>query len=287
MKTVLAVISLIIVFASCNTPRYAYSPTAHNVPILTRQGDSKLAANYSNNITSTATDDDDNQYEKSVSHGFDLQGAVAVTNNIALQANYFYRSEKTTSTSSSYSDFARSSVKYQRRLFEFGAGYFTPVDKKQRMLFQVYAGAGLGKTKIADDGIEFSGIDYHRNYNTNITKFYLEPSITFRMKEIFAATVATRASIVKFRNIETNYSLLEKQDFNLDSLDRFAVAFFEPAFVGSFGFNKLPGFRIELQAGLCVLWEESFIDYRPFNFSVGLVFDIGKLIKGSGGKTGD
>lgn len=278
MKTTFALLAAVIVFGSCTTTRYAHSPTAHNVPILLKQGDSKIAAAYSTN-GAVFDESSDNRYDKNLSHGFDVQGAIAITNHLAVQGNYFYRTEKSNSNFNS-ANFDSSKVRYKRNMVELGAGYFTPLDTKQRVLLQVYAGGGFGKTTITDNGRDFNQMIYSRYYNTDVTRFYLEPSITFRSKEIFAGSIATRVSVVKFRNIQTNYSLAEKQDFNLDSLDRFAVAFFEPAFVGSFGFNKLPGFRIEFQAGLSLLLADSFIDYRPFNFSVGLTFDIRKLIKG-------
>ncbi|MFT3910013.1 MAG: hypothetical protein QM737_11340 [Ferruginibacter sp.] len=282
MKTVLVILSFvfIIVFASCDTPRYAYSPTAHNVPIFTKQGDSKIAAYYSTNGASSYSDDNGNEYDKATAHGADVQGAIAVTNNIALQGSYYIRSEGSTSNSN-YSNFDNSTIKYKRNMFEFGAGYFMAIDKKEHMLFQLYAGAGLGKATIKEKGTDFNQNYYTRFYNTNLTKFYLEPSLTFRTpKDIFAATVATRASIIKFGKIRTDYTNDEKLSLNLDSLDRYPVIFFEPSFVGSFGFPKAPGFRVELQAGFSVLYQESFLDYRPFNFSLGLVFDIGKLIRG-------
>lgn len=278
MKTVLSIFCIVLAFTSCDTPRYAYSPTAHNVPILAKQGDSKLAAYYSTNGAAGTNDGNGNEYDKNSAQGADLQGAIAVSNSIAVQANYYFRSEKT-NTNSSSNTFENSLVKYKRNLFEIGAGYFTPCDKKGRLLFQVYAGAGFGKTKINETGTDYNQLAVSRYYNTNVTKFFLEPSITFRThNELFAATIATRASVVKFGNIKTDYTYDEKQNYDLDSLDRYAVVFFEPSFVGSFGFNKLPGFRIELQAGLSLLYEESFIDYRPFNFSLGLVFDIRKLM---------
>lgn len=288
MKTtlwILSLASLVILFTNCSTPRYAYNQTAHNVPHLSQKGDSKLAAYYSNNAAGSSSDDNGSQYDKATSQGFDVQGAVAVTNNIAVQADYYYRGEKSTSTSSSSSNFAKSVVDYKRNMFVIGAGYFTPVDKNKKVFVQVFGGVGFGKTNIKDKGVDQSQANYSRFYDVNLTKFYLEPSISFRHKEIFSATVATRASVIKFRNIKTDYSLFERQDFNLDSLDRFAVAFFEPSFIGSFGFPKAPGVRVEFQVGLSVLWEEDFIDYRPFNFSVGLAFDIGKLIRGSARKT--
>lgn len=283
MKTVFVILSfvLIIVFASCDTPRYAYSPTAHNVPVFTKQGDSKVAAYYSNNGIYSSTDEDGNQYDRNISQGLDVQGAVAATNNIAVQAGYYNRSE-TSNQNASFSSDNKASIKYKRNLFEFGLGYFTPLDKKQHMLFQIYGGAGFGKTTIRERGTDFNLNAYSRFYNTNITKYYLEPSLTFKTpKDIFAATVATRGSIIKFGKIQTDYTSTEKMDYNLDSLDRYGVLFFEPSFVGSFGFPKMPGMRIELQAGLSLLYDKSFIDYRPFNFSIGLVFDIPKLIHGT------
>ncbi len=284
MKTISVIFSFvfIVVFASCDTPRYAYSPTAHNVPVFTKKGDSKVAAYYSNNGIYSSTDEDGNEYDRNVAQGIDLQGAVAVSNNIAVQAGYFNRSE-TSNQSSSNNNVDKATIKYKRNLFEFGAGYFTPVDKKQHVLFQVYAGAGFGKTTIREKGTDFNLNYYTRFYNTNITKYYLEPSITFKTpKDIFAATIATRGSVIKFGKVGTDYTSGEKQDYNLDSLDRYAVLFFEPSFVGSFGFPKMPGMRIEVQAGMSLLYDKSFIDYRPFNFSLGLVFDIPKLIKGPG-----
>ena len=286
MKTILVLFSLVVVFTSCETSRYAYSPTAHNVPILTKQGDSKVAANYSTNGIVSESDNTSDQYERNISYGFDMQGALAVTNHIALQANYFYRNEKTHSNSDYY-NFSNSSVKYQRNMFEFGGGFFTALDRKKRILLQTYAGAGFGKTNITEHGTDQNQLPYGRYYDANLTKYFLEPSMTFRVKEAFAASFGSRISLIKFRNINTDYSFPEKQDFNLDSLDRFAVFFFEPVFVGSFGFNKLPGFRIELQVGASILLDEEFIDYRPVNFSLGLSFDIGKLIRGNAGKSGN
>lgn len=278
MKTAIAMIASIVLFASCSNPRYAYSPTAHNIPILTKQGDSKVGAYYSTSGFSILGEDE-GEYDKNTSNGADVQGAVAVTNNIAVQANYSYRSEKTNSKDADY-PFETSKVKYKRSFAEFGLGFFSPFGKNDQMIVQVFAGAGFGKTKMNDNGVKSGPVDYKNYYNMNVSKFYLEPSITFRAKEIFAASVATKFSIVKFGNISTDYTLDERQSLNLDSLNRYSVAFFEPTFVGSFGFNKMPGFRIEVQTGLSLLWNQSFFDYRPFNLSIGLVADIGKLMRG-------
>ncbi|MEO6490654.1 MAG: hypothetical protein ABIO04_11995 [Ferruginibacter sp.] len=280
MRQVLAGL-VIIFFASCDTPRYAYSPSAHNVPVLTKQGDSKVAANYSTNAD---IQESNNQYSRNRSNGYDLQGAVAVTDHIAVQASYFSRKETSYGNSNFNSD--SSVVRYKRNMIDFGAGYFTSINKKDKIFFQVFAGAGFGKLKFTDAGRDFNNILYSRFYNSDLIKYYIEPAIIFRNSETFAASLSTRLSVINFKKVSTNYTLDEKRNFRLDSLNRYAIAFFEPAFVNSYGFKGLPGLRIEYQLGLSLaLVRDDFINYRPFNFSVGLVFDIPKLIKGTANKS--
>ena len=284
MRTkLLTAIALIVLFASCDTPRYAYSPNAHNVPLLAKQFDSKLSFNYSTNADITSSSNDNNtQYDRDRSNGYDIQGAIAVTDHIGLQGSYYSRSEKDHGDPL-YGD--SGVVRYKRNLTEFGAGYFSSIDKKNKIFFQVFAGVGFGKLKLTEAARDNSGVSYTRFYNSNILKYYLEPAIIFRNKEIFAASVSTRLSVINFKNIHTDYTFEEKRQYSLDSLNRYAILFFEPAFVNSYGFNKLPGFRIEYQLGFSIpidLNSDAILDIRPFNFSLGLVFDIGKLIKGPG-----
>ena len=273
---------LIIVFSSCDTPRYAYSPGAHNVPVFSKQFDSKISANYSTNADVSSSN---SNYSRNSSNGYDLQGALAVTDHVAIQASYSSRREKT--NGGAYNGDS-SIVRYKRSMSEFGAGYFTSINKRDKVFFQVYAGAGFGKVSFTDLGKDFNAVAYSRFYSSDLQKYYIEPGISFRSKEIFAASISTRISFLNFKKVRTDYTLDERQQYNLDSLNRYTLVFFEPAFVNSFGFNSLPGLRIEYQIGLSLsLQREDIIDYRPFNFSVGLMFDIGKLIKGPANKSRD
>ena len=249
---------------------------------LQKKNDSKLAVDYSTNADTRSSD---SRYHRNRANGYDVQAAYAVTKSIAVQGNYFSRSEATYSNSNNYFD--SSAINYNRHLFEFGAGYFTPIDKKGKIHFQVFGGAGFGRFTINENGTDNNHLPYTRFHNTNITKFYLEPAITFKSAEVFAASLSTRFSIIQFRNIQTDYTQPEKESFNLDSIGRNAIVFFEPAFVNSFGFNKLPGLRIEYQLGLSLLMSRTMVDYRTFNFSIGLVFDIPKLIRAAGNKRSD
>lgn len=277
MKQLLAAATILFI-TGCETTRYAYSPNAHNVPVFTSRGDTKLSASYSNNADFAQSSD---QYSRNQASGYDLQGAVAVSDHVAVQGSYFSRKERNFENSFNNDS---SVIRYKRSAYEFGLGYFTSINRHQRVLFQLFAGAGYGKLALTDNNRDFNGTPTSRYYNTNLLKYYIEPAIIFRNQYSFAASLSTRLSIIQFKNVSTNYTQDEKQVYRLDSLNRYSVAFIEPAFVNSYGFKKLPGMRIEYQLGLCLaLAADPFFDYRPFNFSVGLVFDIPKLLKGTRG----
>jgi len=253
-----------IIAASCNTPRHIYSPSAHNVPVLTKKGDSKIGAVYSTNAVGQEKKDGveiDNR-----SRGYDLQGAVAITNNFAIQAAHAYRWEKTEGGPDSIT------IKYKRNLTEIGLGYYLPVNDKGNTFFQVFAGAGLGRFSFTDN--DKTGSNYHQ---ANITKIYLQPAVLFKSKGSFTTSVAVRFSGINYSKIKTSYSASQLDDYHLDDLTGRMKWFFEPATVSSFGFKGVPGLRFEVQGGLSFLMARNYVDYRKFNFSVGTWVDMGAL----------
>jgi len=277
MMRFICVLGLLAMLASCDTPRYAYSPNAHNIPAFTKQGDTKLSANYSSNFDVV---DNGDEYTRSRANGFDVQAAVAVTNHFAIHGSYYNRKER--GYSNNDYNFSNITIKAKREMFEAGAGYFKPFGTKQRAIFAIYSGVGFGKMNLDEHGFDNNlGSTYSRYMNASLFKYYLEPSMTFKAGEVFTVSLATRLSGLRFRNLNSNYTSFEKIDYDLDSLNRYDWYLLEPCVINSFGFKKLPGFRIEYQFGLSILLAgyESF-NYRPFNFSLGLVFDIPKLIAG-------
>ena len=268
LLSALIFISVIIIAVSCTTPRYIYSPSAHNVPLLTKKGDSKIGAVYSTNLTGQETRDGktiDNR-----SRGFDLQGAVAISDNWAVQASHFYRWEKSSGGPDSIT------VRCKRNLTEVGLGYYLSINEKKNIFFQFFGGAGLGKFSFTDT--EKSGYNYHE---ANIIKIYLQPSMLFKSKGSFTSSVSIRASIINYSKIKTSYTPTQISDYNLDNLNSRAKIFIEPAFTGSFGFKNVPGLRFEFQGGLSFLMARTYVDYRIFNFSAGTWVDIGSLFNKS------
>ena len=241
-----------------------YSPSAHNVPVLTKKGDSKIGAVYSTNAVGQERKNGieiDNR-----SRGFDLQGAVAITNNFAIQAGHAYRWEKTAGGSDSIT------IKYKRNLTEIGLGYYLPINDKGNTFFQVFAGAGLGRFSFTD--VDKTSNNYHQ---ANITKIYLQPAILFKSKGSFTTSVALRLSGISYSKIKTSYNASELNDYHLDDLSGRSKWFLEPASVSSFGFKNVPGLRFEIQAGLSFLMARNYVDYRKFNFSVGTWLDMGSI----------
>jgi len=257
---------LLLTAVSCSTPRYVYSPSAQNVPVLAKKGDSKIGAVYSTNLTGEQKLNGDVVDNRS--RGVDVHGAIAITDHFAVQASYFYRWEKTSGGSDS------TTLRYNRNLTEIGIGYYIPMTNKKNVIFQLFGGAGLGKFSFTDH--TKTSFNFHE---ADITKIYLQPAFLFRSKGSFTSSVSLRSSIIQYRNIKTNYSASQLNDYHLDSLGNRARIFFEPAFTGSFGFKNFPGFRIEFQGGLSFLASRRYLDYRIVNFSLGTWIDIGAMIR--------
>jgi hypothetical protein len=257
-------ICITVIAASCYTPRFIYSPAAHNVPVLTKKGDSKIGAVYSTNFVGQQ-ETNGNKIDNR-SRGYDLHGAVAITDNFAIQAGHFYRWEKSVGGPDSLT------LKYKRNITEIGLGYYMPINDKKNVFLQIFVGAGLGKFSFTD--VDKSGNNFHQ---ANITKVYLQPAFLFRSKGSFTTSIALRFSNINYSRIKTSYSSNQLNTYHLDDLTNRGKVFFEPATVSSFGFKNLPGLRFDVQGGLSFLMSRNYIDYRIFNFSIGTWVDVGAL----------
>jgi hypothetical protein len=150
---------------SCRTPRFVYSPAPPNNPYFKTKGESRLAGYYS-------TGGDDNKLTGEYANGLDLQAAFALSNYWALTADYFKRNEKDIFYDYNRRHFDSSVIRYNRNLTNFGAGYFIPVTKDQRIFMNLFGGTGFGKFSFTDKGIDSIRMNYSRNYNSNTTKWY-------------------------------------------------------------------------------------------------------------------
>ncbi len=261
----------LLTFSSCYTPRYVYSPSAHNVPVIKQKGDAKLGASFATSLSKRNQGDNK-------SSGYDLQSAYATGSHLAFQLNYYHRNER---NGGSFDIDNRDSavIRYKRNLTEFGIGYYKTIGDGGMAWFQVFAGAGTGTFQFTDDGRDAS-FNYHsRFHKARVTRYFLQPAFMVNTKQHYTASLSSRFSLVKFHGIQTNYTPTEQDNYKLDSLTYRSHLFWEPAVINTFGFKKLPGVLLEVQAGFCFLASRTFIDSRPFNFSAGLFIDLPAMLR--------
>jgi hypothetical protein len=244
------------------------------VPVLEKKGDSKLAFNYSFNPSASRTKE--NVSTKGKVRGFDVQGAYAISKHWAIQLNYFNRKER---NAGDFDAGARDSVvlNYKRNLVEIGAGYFHALNNNKLSIFQIFAGVGFGKSNFTDEGRNQNNVYRSRFHNMQVTKIFIQPAFMIRSKENFSASLSSRHSFIFFKNIDTDYTTAELDNYKLDSLTIGPRIFWEPAVINNFGFKKLPGIQFEFQLGFAFLLSRRFVDARFFNFSAGISLDLPKL----------
>ena len=168
-------------------------------------------------------------------------------------------------------------INYTRKLTEFGVGYYKDLTGKKRLYFECFAGLGFGKSNFTDVG-KYNNT-YHNNfYNMSVSKFYLQPILMGRSKGSFSSSFSNKISEIKFSKISTDYTPDDLHNYRLDSLQSYANVFWEPAYVAAFGFKGLPGLKLEFQTGFSFLLSNHAFDYKDFNFSAGVVFDIPKFL---------
>ncbi|MFZ1530060.1 MAG: hypothetical protein WAT19_15000 [Ferruginibacter sp.] len=276
MKLFFTYLLLLLFTVSCYTPRYVYSPSAQNVPLLTKKNDSKIAFNYSTNLLGTKEVSGHKTKQKAL--GYDIQAAWAVSKNWAVQSNYYKRKELNDG-SFLFSGGDSTVINYRRSLLEGGIGYYTRINKESNKFFQVFAGLGSGKFSFTDGGRYADSTLYRNFFSSRVTKFYIQPAFIYSKNGIFNSAFSSRFSFLNFHGIRTDYSSNDLENYKLDGLSGRTVVFWEPVFVNSYGFKKIPGLLLEWQAGFSFLMSRRFVDARSINFSAGLLADLGKILK--------
>jgi len=278
------VLLLLVVLCSCETHRYIYSPAPANNPYFNGKNQSKLAA-YLSGGDGERKGFDSSSRIKPKNRGFDLQAAYSITDHFAITADYFKRTERDiyikTPENDVFSYFDSSVVNYNRKLWNMGVGYFTALDKRKTITFNFYGGIGFGKFSLIDNGADAAQA-YTRNHNTDITKWYIQPSIHFMPERYFSIGLVTKFSFVHYGNISTTYTASEQNYYSLDWLPGRTLSFFEPTLNIQAGSARLDWLKIEgsfCSTPLDPATPSNRLKTRGWNASIGLVFDLTRLKK--------
>lgn len=239
--------SAAIAVTSCN--KHIYVPNQVNAPLL------KERYEFKGSITPT-----------------NLQGAFAITDNIAIMASgqYLYgfnyldpANETNTDNDILVSNRTRGG------LVEGAIGYFKPFGPTKKMVFDVYAGYGSG-------GFKTLTREYNSNDGTNandymiknrFSKVFVQPSIGF-VNPIVETIFTSRFSMVNFYNNQLGIKAFEGDETGKADFMRIndkPIAFYEPAFTVRVGYRYVK-FQSQLQFSV-PLNNDGWNDYSNHNMN--------------------
>jgi len=263
MKTV-AFILLSISFVSCYSPRYVYTPSAQNIPLLNKKNDIEIAALYAGSVNTL-------KEKGNYNGGFDIHTAWAISNHFGIMLNESFQWEKNGGNDSFFPNDS-SFLSYKRNFTELGIGYFSSSKKNVKMQFQAFAGIAAGSSKIRDNFIS-NNTELNKYHDSRVTKIFLQPAFIYNIGKNFSAVLGSRFTAVVFSHIRTNYTDEELDNYILDSITVSPVFFWEPAVSYTFGFKKFP-LKFRLQGSISVLLNHRFVEYRSSNIGIGIVCDF-------------
>lgn len=237
---VLALLSLL----TCCAPCY-YAPNAQNVPVFSGKGQGNGTFSFQFGPLST---------------GWNVQGALALSDHIGIMGNYNHYSGRESSGTWNGEDY---STKFKSNMGEIGLGYFYPFKGK----FVVEAYGGLGGSRINTDYERWNG---DGSSSVGTTCFFIQPSIGYYKKHVSLA-FSTRFRLLNFRDVKYQTGLGSDPLESLDYMENMPVqGFFEPAFTFRAGGEKV---KFQAQVGWSIIMSQSYaIEYDPMNINFGVVF---------------
>lgn len=228
------ILPLIVLISSC-APMYV--PNSRNTPLFTGQGEFQAAAQ--------------------IGTGVDLQGALALTDNIGVIGSYSILNETRNDPQDQTQTFKR-----KHKFFEGGIGYYK-ASRDRRI--ELYVGYGQGEgTTTGQFG--FLGLPQQERIVTGrYNRIFLQPSIATN-KRGFNIAFTPRVSFVTFSEFQTG-TVIEKPDEK-------GHLFLEPAATARFRLagNLFGNFQIGLNAAMP---NDAFFDHVPLQASFGVQLHLG------------
>ncbi|WP_017260253.1 hypothetical protein [Pedobacter arcticus] len=200
MKNLAILAGLALLISACS-PKY-YSSNTQNVPLISAKGEKNLSlAGNGNQI--------------------EFQGAMGVSNNIAIKANgaFFIPAKEDNGNGGS------------GKLFEVGGGYFTPIN--QNFVFETYAILGFGSMK---NHFEPNGGD-GGDISANVVRYGIQPNFGYKSKN-FEAAISSRFVNLNYNGVKGNlvYQGNNQVTYLEENNSNFLI---EPALTLRAGFEKL------------------------------------------------
>jgi hypothetical protein len=249
---------LVIAFTSCASQKFIYSPASANLLQLDTAKDIKVALNYATAGSLSIGSG------KQTNNGLDVQTAYAINDRIAIKLDGFSKWESNASSNTFNNITTVDRITYKKKELALSAGFYK-LRNATSSHFQLFLGIANGSNKLQE---RVSGGVVTNNYhNTNYWKLFFQPSFSVRINKNYTSTIATRFSMVKYYNTQTDYPNLSKEA--LGYIETKPSFFADFIFQNEFGFSSLPAVRFQVQIGLTQLFT-SFYDDKITENRVGI-----------------
>ncbi|MFP5041842.1 hypothetical protein [Parasediminibacterium sp. JCM 36343] len=273
-------IAIALLLPSCRfqrARRYVNASQAANIVYLTKKGDAKITGYYSGDGSKK-------------NDGCNIQGAFALTNHVAImgsftfkrESNYyhydtvlFHRNDSASIVQTNLFD--SSLLKYHRKTFEAGIGYFTQLNRlraRGKIMFNAYVGVALGNSTLDDSGLDSNSKPYSRYYNFNNTKWFAQFGFNFMPSPYFYASVGGKLSLFHFGTPSTSYTAAEMNYFYLDKVKKQNFFLWEPYANLQFGLPGCPWLKVDAQLSLTPNFGNDYPKVHTFNGSIGLTMEV-------------
>lgn len=211
---------------SCSTSEYMlYAPSAHTAPFLKSKGDNQISASVSTN----------KEGETYKSIGTRVQGAYAITNNIALTGAINYQFEKDFLAGYDFSMAQNnesrdwSTLRYKRKDAELGIGYYKPFGSKHQLSFNVFTGVGFGQVNVKESFVYRGRNDIQiLRHSHNQYKWYLHPSLAVMPGKVFRLSVGSRFTLAHFNAFKSELTSTDLTNRDWYASPR-SIVFVEPS----------------------------------------------------------
>lgn len=226
----------ILIMSACS-PNY-YIPNTQNVPAIGAKGETRI------NIAGNG-----NQLE--------LQGAVGVSNQLAIQLNggYVFPNNEDNGNGGS------------GKLLEAGIGYYNNLN--ERLVFDIYALGGIGRMENHFPGTVANNPGTTGKISASLTRWGLQPGLTFHTR-YFSVSGSARVVGLYFSNIDGSL-VFDNEDQAAYLKDHRSAFLLEPALTLRGGLEKI---KLQLQVMKSLNLSDSQFRQDDSLLSLGLHFRL-------------
>ena len=236
----------ILAILSSSCAKVMYKPNMVNVPTFKEKGEIKGTISSSN-----------------------FQGAYAVTENIGVMLNGYYKPGGWTGSYDDGFDFVDYEYVNDRSLVELGGGYFGALSDDA--IWEVYGGGGLGNITYNYIRNINQTLDYQNLYSVGFMKFFVQPSIGIS-NDYVDFIVSTRLVGIKFSTPKTSgYTEQDLINENIFGLDQSMYLFMEPAMTFRFGYKWA---KIHMQYAYSAKLTDDNLNAKETMFNMGITVNI-------------